>query len=48
MGERKGRGKQRNTNKGLLVMDNEGRGLTVGGAEESNEEKGGMTVTEQQ
>ena len=47
MGERRGRVRQRNMNRGLMGVDNEG-GLTVGGAEESNEEKCGMTVTEQQ
>ena len=50
MGERRGRGKQRNMNRGLMGTDNGGidcgsRGYGVG---ESNGEKGGTTVTEQQ
>ena len=46
MGERRGRDKQRNMNRGHMGTDNWGR-LTVGvGC--SNGEKGGMTVIEQQ
>ena len=48
MGERRGRGKQRNLIRGPMGMDNGGE-LTVGvGGGESNGRKGGMTVTEQQ
>ena len=50
MGDRKGRGKERNMNRGLMGTDNEGigcgsRGDRVG---ENNGVKGGTTVTEQQ
>ena len=50
MGERRGRGKQRNTNGGLSGMDNGGIdcGSWGDGVGESDGEKGGTTITEQQ
>ena len=52
MGESRGRGKQRNTNRGLMGTDNRGGDrlweLGEDRAEESNGEKGVTTVTEQQ
>ena len=49
-GERSVRGKQRNTNRGLMAWTMGGidRGSWRGGAGESNTEKGRTTVTKQQ
>ena len=50
MGERRGRSKPRNTNKGVTGTDNGGTdcGSEGGRAGESKAEKGRTTVTEQQ
>ena len=49
-GERKERSKPRNTNRGVMGMENEGDDYGNGGvgAQESNGGKGGTIVTEQQ
>ena len=52
-GERRGRGKQRNENRGLMVRDKAGRerltmGVGVGWVGMSNGQKDGTTVTEEQ
>ena len=51
MGERRGRGKQRKMNRGLMGTDNGGidsLGVESTGYGVSNGEKGGTTVTEKQ
>ena len=47
-GERRGRGKPRNTNRGLIGMGRIDCGSMGGGTGESDRDKGGETVTKQQ